>query len=185
MAAAGLVSTQASAAPVIFTDTIDFTTTAPTAGTGHQSSNGYFMSAFGVNDRAIYSHDIADDGYNSTDYTISSALLKISFVDDEDFCLFGVCTPEAAEIDLLGLLSGSPFQPIDTGTYGFNLLGLALLDIMNDGDLNVQLEAVVGDFYVTSSQLTVVTDQVAVPEPGLLGLLGLGLVGMGLRSRKS
>ena len=54
----------------------------------------------------------------------------------------------------------------------------ALAQINDIGSLDITIQSLWGDFYVGQSILTVETAAIAVPEPTILGLLGLGLFGL-------
>ena len=63
----------------------------------------------------------------------------------------------------------------------------ALAEINDTGMLDISITSLWGDFYVGQSVLTVETADASVPEPGILGILSLGLLGLGIahRIRKS
>ena len=66
-------------------------------------------------------------------------------------------------------------------TLGWSLAGL--LDINDDGILNIEISSWYGDFYLASSTL-VANGNNAVPEPATMLLLGSGLIGLAGLGRK-
>ncbi len=57
----------------------------------------------------------------------------------------------------------------------------ALAQINTDGTLDITIQSLWGDFYVGNSVLSVYTSD--IPAPGILGLFGLGLLGIGAAGR--
>lgn len=142
-----------------------------------------------------FTHDINDDGFNSSTDTLTSGLITVDVRDDslhDD--------SERVNFNIDGQNLGT--YEVDFSDFSF-LVNVTLLQ--TDGMLQVKLTRKEGDFYFRSSTLTVhgnryVPDPipdpipviippiggggtpgtVAVPEPGALFLLGLGGASAGL-----
>lgn len=156
-------SFSAHAVPVTWVDTIDFT------------PDRYIAP----NSSYSYTHNILDNGYNpGVDY-IYGYSLSVNLYDDGDRDL------DVALIDVPGLLGDTVFFNLSGVEYGgWSLEGLAQLTFT--GTYGVTITSLIGDFFLGSSTLTVRGEENSrsVPEPGTLGLLGLGLLGVGAGMRK-
>ncbi len=124
-----------------------------------------------------YTHNIMDEGFVSG--SAISGSLQISIYDDAkdkwDFLPEVVLViVDAFDFDSGGLTFGN-FD---------NTLGVQALGSLNaDGQLQVKVKSLWGDFRVGTSVLSVEVSE--VPAPGTLGLLGAGLVALGLVRRKA
>ena len=173
----------AASAPYTWTDYIDFT------------------PDLLVPPTATYYHNIADDGFSSEymggNDTIDSYDLTVEIYDDNNptyrKTFFGtIQIPDGGEVASIWTLGGvySYDFSLTEMTYTSdpeNLLELGgVLDILDDGTLNVAIASLWGDFYVASSTLSAYGDNgtAPVPEPATMLLLGTGLVGLAVGSRK-
>lgn len=129
-----------------------------------------------------YTHDITDNGFDPGIDTITGLSLVVGFRDDEaDTGKKG--EKEYGLIDWEGPGSFATGE-INTGTVTVNFgssLASVIATLAADGRLTVTVSAKEGDFYLTSSVLTARgREGTAVPLPGVLGLMGIGLAGAGI-----
>lgn len=124
-----------------------------------------------------YSHNLLET--DDDPFTPGSALsghLSIDISDDGDhgkeLVLFVV---EDFDLDTGGISLGSFFGELEVN---------ALLALNSDGMLDVKVTSMWGDFYVGDSTLKVVTRDAVVPEPSVVALFGLGLLGLGFARRR-
>jgi hypothetical protein len=135
-----------------------------------------------------YSHDITDNGYRPLNDVLTSFRLSINLRDDDsNWFRDGI---ELAFVDLPGvggdaLVSNFGLAGEEYG--GWSIAGLLQLNTL--GTLTVTISSVIGDFYLVGSNLTAsglhnTGTSTNVPEPGALGLLGVGLLGMAVSMRR-
>ena len=145
-----------------------------------------------------YYHNIADNGFQSAwmapgvgNDTITSYTLEVALYDDNvgssvRLPFVGtVNLPDGSEVASIWSFGGiySYNFALASETYPGGILGI--LDIRDDGTLNVSISSLWGDFYLASSKLTANGDNGnPVPEPATMLLLGLGLVGLAGFGRK-
>lgn len=133
-----------------------------------------------------YTHDLNDNGFTPLSDVIESFTLSINLADDSRYDSF-----EFAFIDLPGLLGDGLVYEFGAGTEfegGFSILGRLQLNTLGLLDVTIQSVDLIGlgggDFNLISSTLTARGESANVPEPGALGLLGIGLVGIALSRRR-
>lgn len=161
------LATAAQAAPITFVDVVDPSDVKLEAG-GFQTYS--------------FTHNILDNGFLPSVHAIQSAELRLTLDDDDrDFALLFIPIGlEFANVTADGWSLNPVFFEVEDGVRQFTVNSLLL---QNDGLLNVSISAVAGDFWFKSSTLEV--DAVAaVPEPGTMALMGLGLLGMGFAVRR-
>lgn len=133
-------------------------------------------------DNYEYQHNLLEAGDDP--FALGSAVsasLEIGISDDGGRFDFGetiLFVVEDFDFDTGGILfSASDFV---------NELEVNALASLNaDGILDVSISSLWGDFYVGDSVLTVeTTDPVSVPEPSIIALFGLGLIGLGFARKQ-
>lgn len=154
----GLMSTSPASA-ILITDEVEVNT---------------FLSSW---ESVYWEHDFGDQ--LTATGTISDATLSISFWDDGgqyDGWEFALGVADYGQWAV---------REIDTGSYSFDIVASSLYD----GVLGIYVTSLLGDFGIGTSSLSFNLDSnnavsASVPEPGVLSLLGAGLLAVGLAGHR-
>lgn len=161
------------ATPITFTDTTKFSKTGTDAVgdlVAYGGSSVSFLTGFG--DYVTWKHLFT---FAPPAAEILEATLKLSLVDDE-IDTWKLSTWEFA----FGIAENGQWDigAINTGSYLFGVNVAAL----EDGEFEILLKSVGGDFSITQSDLTITYQP--VPEPSTILLVTAGLLGVGYFARK-
>jgi hypothetical protein len=157
-------------------------------------NNGFLHTG----DSIGYTHNLLDNGFITG--TATGGTLEIQFSDDTSDA--GIWRDESAWEVILITVDNFDFDTgglsISTTAQSFSneLEVNALAKVNSSGMLDIAITSLWGDFIIEKSILTVdgeitgggsiLTSEVSsVPEPGILGMLAIGLIGIGLARRKA
>ncbi len=132
-----------------------------------------------------FSHNLLDDGFDIG--TATSGTIEVLFSDNDSAWEVIQFQVEAFDFDTDGFLVTS-----SASSYFGDLQVNALTQINSDGMLDITIKSWWGDFTVGQSVLTIdggiatLSGDVInnVPEPGVLGMLAIGLLGLGIAGKK-
>lgn len=165
-------TTAANATPIVdVVDTFDnngLLHTGDSIGYTHNLLDNGFITgtATGGTIEVLFSDDTSDGGYWGSAWEVI-----LIVVDDFDFDTGGLSISTTAK------------------SFSNELEVNALAEINSSGMLDIAITSLWGDFTIEKSILTVdreITSEVSsVPEPGVLGMLAIGLLGIGLARHKT
>jgi hypothetical protein len=129
-----------------------------------------------------YFHDLTLAGFEVGSDLVTNFTLSIDLFDDDKKDGF-----ELAFVDIAGILGDSFVTNFGVDAYqGWSIVGLIELNLL--GTLSVTIDSVClfscGDFIFAGSELVAHGYTSKVPEPGTLGMLGMGLLGVSLAARR-
>lgn len=127
-----------------------------------------------------FTHDITDNGFDVGTENVTGFLLTLNLYDDSYDPWYSPL--EGASLDITGDGAGSYNYYFILQEFNVAVFGDATLN--ETGMLTVRLQREYGDFYFGRSTLTAYGNDVAVPEPTTMLLLGLGLVGLAASRRR-
>lgn len=168
------LASAAYAVPITITDTTQFTATGTIAPEDLQAfGTGTVNKLDGTGDFVTWTHSFT---YAPPAAQILLGTLTLSLYDDEADKLLNPSTWELGA----GYAEDGQWDlgPVDTGLYHYGVDVSAL----NDGELEVTVASLLGDFSIVRSDLTVTYEP--VPEPSTILLLGIGLLGAGVFTRR-